>query len=105
MSQRSGRLTLIQQNDVHGQLDAHWEHFRRGGKEEYRRVGGVARAAAVVERIRKESGAVLFVDCGDAIHGSLAAVKTEGNASMAALEAEHIDLLIPGNWEYGYGPD
>lgn len=105
MSDRSGRFTLIQQNDIHAQLDVHWELFRRGGREEYRRVGGLARAAAVANAIKQETDAALLVDCGDAIHGTLPAIRTEGRVIVPALAAEGVDLFVPGNWEYGFGPD
>ncbi len=48
----SGRLTLIQQNDIHGQMEPHPELFRAGGGESYRQMGGLARAATVVQAIR-----------------------------------------------------
>lgn len=104
MPARSGRFTLIQQNDIHAQLDLHWEHFRVHGSAQYRRVGGLARAATVARRIRSEGAAVL-VDCGDAFHGTLAARRTEGSGVVAALNAEGVDLFVPGNWEYGFGPE
>lgn len=105
MTTRSGRFTLIQQNDIHAQLDLHWEHFWVNGGAEYRRVGGLARAAAVAQRIRKETGAAQLVDCGDAIHGTLPALRTDGSAVVPALNAEGVDLLVPGNWEYGFGSE
>lgn len=105
MGDRSGRFTLIQQNDIHAQLEVHWELFRGDGREEYRRVGGIARAAAVAEAIKRETGAALLVDCGDAIHGTLPAMRTEGRVVVPALNAEGVDLFVPGNWEYGFGPD
>lgn len=105
MSPRSGRFTLIQQNDIHAQLDVHWELFKTGAGDEYRRVGSLARAAAVVNAIKREAGDALLVDCGDAIHGTLPAVRTQGRAIVPALNAEGIDLFVPGNWEYGFGPD
>jgi S-sulfosulfanyl-L-cysteine sulfohydrolase len=105
MTARSGRFTLIQQNDIHAQLDLHWEHFWANGTADYRRVGGLARAATVAGTIKRETGAALLVDCGDAIHGTLPALRTEGRAVVPALNAEGVDLLVPGNWEYGYGPE
>lgn len=100
----TGTLTLIQQNDTHAQLELHWEHFWHAGQAEYRRVGGLARAATVVRAIREETGAALLIDCGDAIHGTLPAMRTEGQAVVPALNALGVDLMTPGNWEYGFGP-
>lgn len=101
----TGQLTLIQQNDLHGQLDLHWEHFWRGGQAEYRRVGGLARAATVAQAIKRETGAALLIDCGDALHGTLPAMRSEGRAVVPVLNALGVDLMTPGNWEYGFGPD
>src|SRR5690606_42082783 len=105
MSDRSGRFTLIQQNDIHAQLDVHWELFRRGSREEYRRVGGLARAAAVANAIKQETDAALLVDCGDAIHGTLPAIRTVGRVSVPALAAEGVDLFAPRHWAGGVGPE
>lgn len=99
------RLTLVQQNDTHAQTELHWEAFWHGGRLEHRRVGGLARAAAVVQRIREEAPSTLFVDCGDTIHGTLPAIATEGRALVAPLNALGLEAMTPGNWEYAYGPD
>lgn len=98
-------FTLIQQNDTHSYMESHWEHFWRNGRPEYRRAGGYARAATIVRRIRDETkGACLFVDCGDTIHGAGPAQWTKGKAIVPALNAMGVELMTPGNWEFGYGP-
>ncbi len=101
----AGRVTLIQQNDIHAQLAPHPEHFWRGGTAEYRRAGGLAEAATIVQRIRRMEPDALLVDCGDAIHGTLPAMRTDGAAIVPALNALGVQLMTPGNWEYGFGPD
>ena len=100
----SGRFTLIQQNDIHAQLEPHPELFRRHGAVEYRPTGGIAAAATIVNQIRRESTDCLLIDCGDAIHGTLPAMRTEGAAIVRVLNALGVDLMTPGNWEYGFGP-
>lgn len=100
------RFTLIQQNDTHAQMELHWEHFWRNGLPEYRRVGGYARAATIVRRIQDETnGACCLVDCGDAIHGTGPAQWTKGAAVVPALNAMGVQLMTPGNWEFGFGPE
>ncbi|HEX2865110.1 MAG TPA: bifunctional metallophosphatase/5'-nucleotidase, partial [Deinococcales bacterium] len=103
-AKRSGRITLIQQNDIHGQVSEHWERFWNGGTDDYRRAGGAARAAAVVKGIRAEGRAALFIDSGDAIHGTLPAMRSEGSAIVPVLNALKLDAMTPGNWDYGFGP-
>ena len=99
------RLTLIQQNDTHAQFEAHPELFWQNGKATYRTLGGYARAATVVRQIREETaGACFFVDCGDTIHGTGAAQWTKGAAIVPVINAMGVDLLTPGNWEWGFGP-
>ena len=100
------KLTLIQQNDTHSYMELHWEQFWRNGKPEYRRAGSYARAATIVRQIRNETkGACLFVDCGDTIHGTGPAQWTKGGAIVPALNRMGVELMTPGNWEFGYGPD
>ncbi len=102
----NGKLTLIQQNDTHAQFEAHPELFRVNGADTYRTLGGYARAATVVRQIREEtSGACCFVDCGDAIHGTAVAQWTKGAAVVAVLNAMGVDVMTPGNWEWGFGPE
>ncbi|MBA2704724.1 MAG: hypothetical protein H0U60_12835 [Blastocatellia bacterium] len=100
------RLTLVQQNDTHSYMELHWEHFWRNGLSEYRRAGGYARAAAIVRQVKGETnGACLFVDCGDTIHGTGPAQWTKGAAIVPALNRMGVELMTPGNWEFGYGPE
>lgn len=102
---RTRTLTLIQQNDTHAQFDLHCEAFWRDGQLEYRRAGGFARAATIVQQVRAEvEGACVFVDCGDTIHGTGAAQWTEGGAVVPVLNQMGVDLFTPGNWEFGFGP-
>lgn len=97
-------ITLIQQNDIHAQLTSHWEFFWEQGKPSYRKVGGLARAATVVSAIREQTdGACCLVDGGDAIHGTGPAQWTQGAAIVPALNALGVDLMVPGNWEFGFG--
>lgn len=102
----NGKLTLIQQNDTHAQFEAHPELFRENGVDTYRMMGGYARAATVVRQIREETaGECCLVDCGDAIHGTAVAQWTMGAAIVPVLNAMGVDLMTPGNWEWGFGPE
>lgn len=102
----STRLTLIQQNDTHAQMEPHWEYFWRNGRPDYRRAGGYARAATIVRRIKDETdGSAILVDCGDTLHGTGPAQWSQGAVVVPALNAMGVELMTPGNWEFGYGPD
>jgi 2',3'-cyclic-nucleotide 2'-phosphodiesterase (5'-nucleotidase family) len=98
-------VTLVQQNDTHAHLEPHWELAWRGGEPEAWRAGGFAHIRAIVDRIRREVGdACMHVDSGDAIHGTGPAQWTRGAAIVPALNAVGVELMTPGNWEFGFGP-
>lgn len=98
-------LTLIQQNDTHAHLESHWEIGWGDGRPSVWRAGGYAHIRALAERIRAEvRGACVHVDSGDAIHGTGPAQWTEGAAIVPALNAVGVEVMTPGNWEFGFGP-
>lgn len=99
------RVTLIHQNDTHAHLDAHWELAWRDGNPLVRRAGGFAQLRALADAIRDESGGnCLHVDSGDAIHGTGPAQWTQGAAIVRPLNALGVEIMTPGNWEFGFGP-
>mgnify|MGYP006300133481 CR=1 FL=1 len=103
-------LTLLQVNDSHGYLDLHEEMFFSGARGHrraagiYRSAGGWGRLAALIESIRaSEPGRVLAFDCGDTIHGTYAAVTSEGQALVPILNAVGFEGMT-AHWEFAYGP-
>lgn len=105
-SAASGRVTLVQQNDTHAHIEPHWELEWRDGVAHPWRAGGYAHLRALASRIREETGgACIHVDSGDAIHGTGAAQWTRGAAIVPALNAVGVEIMTPGNWEWGFGPD
>ena len=98
-------ITLVQMNDTHAYFDIHPELFWHGDRAVYRPAGGYARIATVLRQIRAEqSDRVLFYDNGDTLHGTYAAVKTEGRAMIPILNALGISAMT-AHWEFAYGPD
>lgn len=101
----SGKITLMQLNDSHAYLEAHQETFWSSGGAVYRKVGGLARVAAVLKQARSERpGGVLAFDGGDTIHGTYAATKTRGEALVPVLRAMGLDAMT-AHWDFGYGPE
>ena len=97
-------LTILQVNDSHGYLEPHWEWFWRGSTGEHRVAGGYGRIASILAAARRERpGAVLAFDCGDTIHGTHAAVASEGQALVPILNALAFDAMT-AHWEFAYGP-
>lgn len=99
------RITLVQQNDTHAHIEPHRELRWRDGRPEVWHAGGFAHIRAIADTIRAETGgACVHVDSGDAIHGTGPAQWTEGAAIVPALNAVGVELMTPGNWEFGFGP-
>ena len=65
------RLTLIQQNDTHAQMNLHWEHFWKNGEATYRKAGGFARIATRLNEFRKTSGSASVITVKSAIRDHL----------------------------------
>ncbi|MHB1294465.1 MAG: bifunctional metallophosphatase/5'-nucleotidase [Anaerolineae bacterium] len=100
----SGSLAILQMNDSHAYLELHQELFWQGSQAEYRPAGGYARIATLVHGIRAtREGQVLFCDCGDTLHGTYPAVKTQGKALVPVLNALGIHAMT-AHWESAYGP-
>jgi len=97
-------LTFVQLNDSHAYFDLHQEMFWQGDHAVYRPAGGYARIATLLKQIRAESrGRVLFCDCGDTLHGTYPALKTQGHALIPVLNSLGLDAMT-AHWEFAYGP-
>lgn len=100
------RFTLIQQNDTHAHVEPHHELRWRHNQPDTWAAGGAAHIRALADAIRSEvGGACLHVDSGDAIHGTGPAQWTRGASVVPVLNATGVELMTPGNWEFGFGPE
>lgn len=97
-------LTVLQLNDSHAYFDLHQEMFWLGGQAVYRPAGGYARIATLVKQIRAANPErVLFCDCGDTLHGTYPALKTQGQAMIPVLNSLGLDAMT-AHWEFAFGP-
>ncbi len=97
-------LTVIQLNDSHAYFDLHQEMLWQGGQAIYRPAGGYARIATLVKQMRAANQErVLFCDCGDTLHGTYPALKTQGKALIPILNSLGLDAMT-AHWEFAYGP-
>jgi len=97
-------LTIVQLNDCHAYVDLHQEMFWQGDQAVYRPAGGYARIATLVKEMRAASrGRMLFCDCGDTLHGTYPALKTQGQALIPILNALGLDAMT-AHWDFAYGP-
>ncbi len=101
----SKNLTLLQINDTHAYLESHQELFWDGENPIYKEVGGYARIATLVKKIKSEKeNQVLVLDNGDTIHGTFPAVNSKGKAMVPVLNKMGIEGMT-AHWEFGYGPE
>lgn len=97
-------LTILQMNDTHAYTDLHTEMFIENGKETYRKAGGYARIATLLERCRKEQpDAVFAFDNGDTFHGTYSVIATKGEGLVPILNEMKFDAMT-AHWEFAYGP-
>lgn len=95
-------ITLVSLSDLHGHLAPHPAVFADSRIDT--RAGGVAKLATLVRGIRAANPDTLVFLVGDATHGSAETTFTLGEAIMPALNALGIDVFLPGNWDFGWGP-
>lgn len=99
-------ITLIQLQDVHGNLVPHAGVVKQAdGSERFvTQGGGMAKTKTLIDRIRADNPNNLLLAVGDTVHGTPEVMFTVGDAIMPALNSFAIDAYTPGNWEFGYGP-
>lgn len=97
-------ITLLQVNDTHGYLEPHPELVWHGAKPRFPRLGGYARIAGYLKRVRSECAhAVVALDNGDTFHGTYAAVSSKGEALVPLTNALAFDAMT-AHWEFAWGP-
>lgn len=97
-------ITFIHLNDLHAHLTTHSDLVRVGEKNKLEQRGGIARLATLIKRLRKESPDSVLMNIGDAYHGGVEALFTNGNALVDPINALGVDVGVVGNWDYAYGP-
>lgn len=99
-------VTVLHMADTHAALDVHPEiFFDADGRQSFRPAGGYALLAAAIREERRRWPGALLVNVGDTIHGSAVAEWTQGAAIVPIVNALGVDVFVPGNWEFAYGPE
>lgn len=94
-------LTILHDNDIHGHLRAFCYVEVAKGPDEHCDVGGAARRATLVRRLRAASHApTLLIDSGDTTTRGPLATQYEGLDEIAAMNAIGYDLAAVGNNEF-----
>lgn len=107
---QSVSLTILHTNDTHGHLlpfsypDSALGGSELQGLKVYKDIGGIARRATLVKRIRTEvqqrGGHTWLVDVGDYSDGTPFSIEYHGEADVAAMNAAGYDFATLGNHEY-----
>lgn len=101
---RAKRLTILYFNDLHGHLEP-W----KPDADSRRTVGGIARMAALVERIRRENRAsgraTILVVAGDVLQGTPMSTVFQGEPDVEAFNRMRVDAVAVGNHEFDFGLD
>jgi 5'-nucleotidase len=87
------RITLLHLNDVY-----------QTGPVDKGVNGGLARVATLRDRVRAESPDTLLLLGGDTLSPSVASNTFKGEQMIAAWNALKLDLAVPGNHEFDFGP-
>src|SRR5258706_3015512 len=105
--EKTVHLTILHTNDTHGHLlpysypqtfDANSDLAKL---ETVHDIGGAARRATLIGRIRKgKNHKTLVIDAGDICDGTPFSTEYHGDADMAVLNALKYDIACPGNHEY-----
>ena len=98
--QGATRVTLLHTNDTHDHLDP----FPAGSGRQSG-LGGIARRATLVKRLRKELGNVLVLDAGDAFQGTPYFNEWKGKLDFQLMSLVGYDAVTLGNHDFDAGAD
>jgi S-sulfosulfanyl-L-cysteine sulfohydrolase len=99
------KIRFLHYNDLHAHLTQHLELVRGPNNEKIiSKRGGLSRLKTRVDELRAEVKNSIFMNVGDTYHGGVEASFTYGNAIIAPVNAMGIDIGVPGNWDFAYGP-
>ncbi|HEY3305125.1 MAG TPA: metallophosphoesterase, partial [Candidatus Binatia bacterium] len=90
------KLTILHTSEHHGTLQPIESGPHQG-------LGGVARRAALIEKIRKEARNVLLLDSGDLVVGTAMSSLFRGAPDIAAMNLMGYDALALGNHDFDFG--
>jgi 5'-nucleotidase len=99
-SPKKKHLTILHTNDVHSYVDPFpADHPKNPNK------GGVARRAALIDRIRNENQNVLLLDAGDIFQGTPYFNYYGGALELKLMSLMQYDLATMGNHDFDNGID
>ena len=105
-------ITLLHYNDLHAHLMPSKHLIRVGDPCNVDANadtiigirGGVARIKYLVDSLKTQNPNSVLMNIGDTYHGGVEAAYTSGNAIVDPMNAMGVDVGVPGNWDFAYGP-
>lgn len=94
------RLTILQTNDTHSRIDP----FPMDGGR-YQGLGGIARRATLVKRVRQQNPNILLLDAGDAFQGTPYFNMFKGKIEYLTMSRCQYQVSTLGNHEFDNGVD
>ncbi len=99
---RARNLTILYFNDSHGHLEP-WKPDEKSDAT----IGGIARIATVVERIRRENRALrrstVLLQAGDILQGTPLSAVYQGEPDIECFNIMGVDAMTLGNHEFDFG--
>lgn len=100
---REVRITLLHTTDLHGHIRPTAIAYPK--EEAGADLGGLARCATMIAKLRVENPNCILVDNGDTIQGTPASLMTGGLMMVRALNHLRYDAWVWGNHEFDWGAD
>jgi 5'-nucleotidase len=94
------KLTILHTNDVHSHIDPFSENDPK-----WAGLGGVARRAALISKIRSEEKNVLLLDAGDVFQGTPYFNTYGGEIELKMMSEMQYDACTIGNHDFDNGID
>ena len=96
--QQDERLTILHTNDTHSRIEPFPSDDSRNAN-----LGGAARRAALIKKIRQESSNVLLVDAGDVFQGTPYFNYFKGELDYKLMSAMGYEISTIGNHDFDAG--
>lgn len=99
-SYQDSGLTILYTNDTHARIEPFPVNSRQ-----FAGLGGIARRASLIEKVRQSRKNVLLLDAGDIFHGTPWFDVFGGSADLNLMTRMGYDAAAIGNHEFDRGPD
>ncbi len=94
------RITILYTNDTHARIDPFPENVRS-----FAGLGGIARRASLVKKVRTQEEHVLLLDGGDVFQGTPWFEVYGGRVDLELMTEMQYDAMVIGNHEFDRGLD